>query len=64
MKSRAYGSAFGFTGSDQQKLVAHLSGRERNRLPLAKMLMTGGNSLDRLDARLQVGARGCSVDHS
>ncbi|MFN9454873.1 MAG: energy-dependent translational throttle protein EttA [Gemmatimonadota bacterium] len=45
MNSRAYASAFGFKGSDQQKLVANLSGGERNRLHLAKTLMTGGNLL-------------------
>jgi energy-dependent translational throttle protein EttA len=45
MNSRAYASAFGFKGSDQQKLVANLSGGERNRLHLAKTLMGGGNLL-------------------
>jgi ATP-binding cassette ChvD family protein len=45
MNSRAYASAFGFKGADQQKLVANLSGGERNRLHLAKTLMTGGNLL-------------------
>ncbi len=46
--SRAYVSGFGFRGADQQKLVANLSGGERNRLHLAKMVMAGGNLL-RLD---------------
>ena len=45
MNSRAYASSFGFRGADQQKLVANLSGGERNRLHLAKTLMTGGNLL-------------------
>jgi ATP-binding cassette ChvD family protein len=45
MNSRAYCSAFGFKGADQQKLVATLSGGERNRLHLAKTLMQGGNLL-------------------
>jgi energy-dependent translational throttle protein EttA len=45
MNSRAYVSSFGFRGSDQQKLVANMSGGERNRLHLAKTLMTGGNLL-------------------
>ncbi|MEA3244679.1 MAG: energy-dependent translational throttle protein EttA [Gemmatimonadota bacterium] len=45
MNSRAYCAAFGFKGADQQKLVANLSGGERNRLHLAKTLMQGGNLL-------------------
>ena len=45
INSRAYASSFGFRGADQQKLVANLSGGERNRLHLAKTLMTGGNLL-------------------
>jgi sulfate-transporting ATPase len=45
MNSRAYASSFGFKGADQQKLVANLSGGERNRLHLAKTLMQGGNLL-------------------
>jgi len=45
MNSRAYVGSFGFKGSDQQKLVANMSGGERNRLHLAKTLMTGGNLL-------------------
>ncbi|MEW5916857.1 MAG: energy-dependent translational throttle protein EttA [Gemmatimonadota bacterium] len=45
LNSRAYASSFGFKGSDQQKLVANLSGGERNRLHLAKTLMAGGNLL-------------------
>ncbi|MBX9929689.1 MAG: energy-dependent translational throttle protein EttA [Gemmatimonadaceae bacterium] len=43
INSRGYCSAFGFKGADQQKLVANLSGGERNRLHLAKTLMQGGN---------------------
>jgi sulfate-transporting ATPase len=45
INSRAYVSGFGFRGADQQKLVANLSGGERNRLHLAKTVMTGGNLL-------------------
>jgi ATP-binding cassette ChvD family protein len=41
--SRAYVSSFNFKGSDQQKLVGQLSGGERNRVHLAKMLAGGGN---------------------
>ncbi len=43
--SRAYLSTFGFRGSDQQKIVGSLSGGERNRLYLAKLVMEGGNLL-------------------
>jgi len=43
--SRAYIGRFNFKGSDQQKLVKHLSGGERNRLHLAKLLKEGGNVL-------------------
>jgi ATP-binding cassette ChvD family protein len=43
--ARAYVASFGFKGSDQQKKVAQLSGGERNRLHLAKMLRRGGNVL-------------------
>jgi ATPase subunit of ABC transporter with duplicated ATPase domains len=42
---RAYVSSFGFKGSDQQKNVGDLSGGERNRVQLAKMLRSGGNVL-------------------
>jgi ATP-binding cassette ChvD family protein len=45
INSRAYTSSFAFRGADQQKLVANLSGGERNRLHLAKTLMQGGNLL-------------------
>jgi energy-dependent translational throttle protein EttA len=45
LNSRAYVSGFGFRGADQQKLVSTLSGGERNRLFLAKTLMSGGNLL-------------------
>ncbi len=43
--SRAYVSSFNFKGSDQQKRVGELSGGERNRLHLAKLLRSGGNLL-------------------
>lgn len=43
MNSRAYVSRFNFSGSDQQKHVGGLSGGERNRVHLAKMLKTGAN---------------------
>jgi sulfate-transporting ATPase len=43
--SRAYCGWFGFRGSDQQKLVKNLSGGERNRVHLAKLLKQGGNVL-------------------
>jgi energy-dependent translational throttle protein EttA len=45
MNSRAYTSGFNFKGTDQQKKVGKLSGGERNRLHLAKLLRTGGNLL-------------------
>ncbi len=45
MKSRAYCAAFNFKGSDQQKKVGNLSGGERNRVHLAKMLKSGVNVL-------------------
>jgi len=45
INARAYVSGFGFRGADQQKLVANLSGGERNRLHLAKTVMAGGNLL-------------------
>ena len=43
--ARAYVSSFNFRGSDQQKLVGTLSGGERNRVHLAKLLRRGGNVL-------------------
>jgi len=43
--ARAYVSSFNFRGTDQQKLVGTLSGGERNRVHLAKLLQTGGNVL-------------------
>lgn len=43
--SRAYLGRFNFKGTDQQKLVGNLSGGERNRLHLAKLLRSGGNVL-------------------
>ncbi|MBK7755991.1 MAG: energy-dependent translational throttle protein EttA [Deltaproteobacteria bacterium] len=45
VNSRAYVSLFNFTGSDQQQKVGTLSGGERNRVHLAKLLKTGGNLL-------------------
>lgn len=45
MNSRAYCSAFNFKGADQQKKVGQLSGGERNRVHLAKMLRSGANVL-------------------
>src|SRR2546426_509719 len=45
LQSRAYVASFNFKGSDQQKRVSELSGGERNRLHLAKMLKSGGNVL-------------------
>ncbi len=43
--SRAYASRFNFKGPDQQKIVGDLSGGERNRVHLAKLLKRGGNLL-------------------
>src|SRR5437588_1332434 len=45
VNSRAYVAAFNFKGTDQQKKVTKLSGGERNRLHLAKLLRSGGNLL-------------------
>ncbi len=45
VNSRAYCAAFNFRGADQQKKVKDLSGGERNRLHLAKILKSGGNLL-------------------
>ncbi|MFW6258359.1 MAG: ATP-binding cassette domain-containing protein, partial [Halochromatium sp.] len=45
MPSRAYVSRFNFRGSDQQKRIGDLSGGERNRVHLAKLLKSGGNLL-------------------
>ena len=45
IKSRAYVARFNFSGSDQQKLVGMLSGGERNRVHLARMLKQGANVL-------------------
>ena len=45
MNSRAYVSRFNFTGTDQQKKVGVLSGGERNRVHLAKLLRRGSNVL-------------------
>jgi energy-dependent translational throttle protein EttA len=45
VQSRAYVAGFNFRGSDQQKRVGELSGGERNRVHLAKLLRSGGNLL-------------------
>ncbi len=45
ISSRAYLGRFNFKGGDQQKFVKHLSGGERNRLHLAKLLKRGANVL-------------------
>jgi ATP-binding cassette ChvD family protein len=45
VNARAYCASFGFRGADQQKKVGVLSGGERNRLHLAKLLKSGGNVL-------------------
>jgi ATP-binding cassette ChvD family protein len=45
VNSRAYCSSFNFKGGDQQKKVGSLSGGERNRVHMAKLLKTGGNVL-------------------
>ncbi len=45
MNSRAYVAGFNFKGSDQQRVVGALSGGERNRVHLAKLLRSGGNLL-------------------
>jgi sulfate-transporting ATPase len=45
MPSRAYVGRFNFKGTDQQKFIQDLSGGERNRVHLAKLLSSGGNVL-------------------
>jgi len=45
LPARAYVSSFNFRGTDQQKTVGKLSGGERNRVHLAKLLKSGGNVL-------------------
>jgi ATP-binding cassette ChvD family protein len=45
VKSRAYVSSFNFSGADQQKKLGEMSGGERNRVHLAKLLKRGGNLL-------------------
>jgi ATPase subunit of ABC transporter with duplicated ATPase domains len=45
VQARAYVSRFNFKGSDQQKRIGDLSGGERNRVHLAKLLKAGGNVL-------------------
>jgi ATP-binding cassette ChvD family protein len=63
MPSRAYVSAFGFKGPDQQKPAGVLSGGERNRLNLALTLKMGGNLLllDEPTNDLDVETLGCAV---
>ena len=46
VNSRAYCSSFNFKGGDQQKKVGLLSGGERNRVHMAKLLKSGGNAMD------------------
>ena len=45
VSTRAYASSFGFKGPDQQKKVGMLSGGERNRVHMAKVMAKGGNVL-------------------
>jgi ATP-binding cassette ChvD family protein len=45
VQSRAYCARFNFSGADQQKMVGSLSGGERNRVHMAKLLKSGGNVL-------------------
>ena len=45
MPARAYVASFNFKGTDQEKKVGNLSGGERNRVHLAKLLKSGGNLL-------------------
>src|SRR3546814_6904309 len=53
LQTRAYVGAFNFKGGDQQKKVGQLSGGERNRVHMAKLLKEGGNVLlDRKNTRL------------
>ena len=67
LHSRAYVASFGFKGSDQQKKVGQLSGGERNRVQLAKVLKSGGNVLlldeptNDLDVDTLRGARRCAL---
>jgi sulfate-transporting ATPase len=51
VNSRAYVSRFNFSGTDQQKKVGALSGGERNRVHLAKVLREGANAAGRTDER-------------
>ena len=45
MQTRTYVGRFNFKGAEQQKFIKHLSGGERNRVHLAKLLSSGGNVL-------------------
>jgi len=60
VSSRAYCGRFNFKGGDQQKKVKVLSGGERNRVHLAKMLQSGGNVLLALEEAL-LDFAGCAV---
>jgi ATP-binding cassette ChvD family protein len=67
VNARAYCAGFNFRGADQQKRVGNLSGGERNRLHLAKLLKSGGNLLlldeptNDLDVDTLLGFAGCAV---
>ena len=52
VNSRGYCSSFNFKGADQQKKVGSLSGGERNRVHLARMLKSGANVLQINSSRL------------
>jgi ATP-binding cassette ChvD family protein len=60
VNSRAYCAAFNFKGADQQKKVGQLSGGERNRVHLAKVLKSGVDTLRALEEALEDFA-GCAV---
>ena len=60
MPSRAYLARFNFRGADQQKLVGQLSGGERGRLHLAKMLSSGANVLLLTSPRTTSTSRRCA----
>ncbi|MEW6338520.1 MAG: hypothetical protein AB1625_14130, partial [Acidobacteriota bacterium] len=57
MNSRAYCSRFNFSGGDQQKKVSQMSGGERNRVHLARMLKEGANVSLRPRSSLEEGLR-------
>jgi ATPase subunit of ABC transporter with duplicated ATPase domains len=68
--ARAYLGRFNFKGGDQQKFIGDLSGGERNRVHLAKLLKTGGNVLlldeptNDLDVETLQSVRGCAISFS